>query len=278
MIRIIQSPKPLVLFETGTLNKRKMYKFYWKYFHFVFGHTSCQSEMHLLFFPPQGQKRDSTKTNTSDLKLRTCCSRTHLPYSPAAATSRLHPAPLRVQVRRRARRECKHVFLRCVADIPQLPLQPPPPLTKTQFICFILTPSSASLRRPSLQNRREASSWRDGDQVSCRRLERSVFMAAAGRDVSLAPSIQLPSDGFSPCFITIPIISRGGGPRPPSPLSPPARSVPHTRHSSRHMQYELKHACSKNIYRHQGPPLYDTMQVCFLSPPSKKYESRRRGG
>lgn len=99
-----------------------------------------------------------------------------------------------------------------------------------------------SLRRPSLQHREEASSSGDGDQVSCRRLERSVFMAAAGRDVSLAPSIQLPSDGFSPCFIIIPIISRGGGPRlpPSSSLSPPARSVPRTRHSSRHMQYELK--------------------------------------
>ena len=75
---------------------------------------------------------------------------------------------------------------------------------------------SASLRR-----REEASSWADGDQLSCRRLDRSVFMAAAGRDVSVAPSIQRPSDGFSPCFIIIPIISRGGGSRllPPPLLS-----------------------------------------------------------
>ena len=72
---------------------------------------------------------------------------------------------------------------------------------------------SASLRR-----REEASSWADGDQLSCRRLDRSVFMAAAGRDVSVAPSIQRPSDGFSPCFIIIPIISRGGGSRLLAPL------------------------------------------------------------
>lgn len=70
----------------------------------------------------------------------------------------------------------------------------------------------------ALQNR-EACGSGDGDQLSCRRLDRTVFMAAAGRDVCLAPSIQLPSDGFSPCFIIIPIISLGGGSRLP-PSSP----------------------------------------------------------
>ncbi len=109
-----------------------------------------------------------------------------------------------------------------LADIPHLPSHSPleENTAYTSYSRRRLRVAAAS----ALQNR-EASGSGDGDQLSCRRLDRSVFMAAAGRDVSLAPSIQLPSNGFSPCFIIIPIISRGGGSRlPPSCPRRPSHS------------------------------------------------------
>lgn len=117
-------------------------------------------------------------------------------------------------------RGCERLSHRFLADIPHLPLHSPleESTVYTSYSRLRLWVAAAS----ALQTR-AASSSGDGDQLSCRRLDRSVFMAAAGRDVSLAPSIQLPSDGFSPCFIIIPIISRGGGSRlPPSCLRSPS--------------------------------------------------------
>lgn len=190
--------------------------------------TAAILKHHRLLSTPQSTKTKKIRKYISHLELRTCCSNTHRPYSPAVATSRLHPAPLRVQVWRRARRGCKRVFLLFFFNSRYSAPAFTTPLLFEENTAYILHTHAVvceSLRRPSLQHREEASSSGDGDQVSCRRLERSVFMAAAGRDVSLAPSIQLPSDGFSPCFIIIPIISRGGGPRLP-PLLLPLSSCP----------------------------------------------------
>lgn len=108
--------------------------------------TAAILKHHRLLSTPQSTKTKKIRKYISHLELRTCCSNTHRPYSPAVATSRLHPAPLRVQVWRRARRGCKRVFLLffLIADIPHLPSQPPSSLKKTQLIYFILTPSSAS--------------------------------------------------------------------------------------------------------------------------------------
>lgn len=105
-------------------------------------------------------------------------------------------------------------------------------------------------------------------------------MAAAGRDVSLAPSIQLPCDGLSPCFIIIPIISLGGGPRPRSlalsrslSLAP---SFSHTRspvHALVTCSVKFKHACSKTYSSTRALPLRDTEQGSSCLHPLK-YESR----
>lgn len=132
-----------------------------------------------------------------------------------------HPAPFRVQVGD-VHSAGNALSFAILTDSPHIP-SAAPLQENTDHISY----SRRCLRVAAgsvLQNR-EASGSGDGDQLSRRRLDRTVFMAAAGRDVSLAPSIQLPSDGFSPCFIIIPIISLGGGSRRP-PSCP--RCSPHS--------------------------------------------------
>lgn len=84
--------------------------------------------------------------------------------------------------------------------------------------------------------RAEASSSGDEARLSRRKSERSVFMAAAGRDVCVAPSTQLPLGRVFPPFYYHPHYfprrwtSPPPSPSPPSasPLSPPA--VPRAHH------------------------------------------------
>lgn len=149
-----------------------------------------------------------------------------------------------------------------------------PALRENTHQRFILTRSPLR-RRPVLSLEASAANGSvDEEQVSSRRLDRMLFMAAAGRDVCLAPSIQLHSDGFSPLFYYhphyFPAWTKVLGSRTPPPLSSPLL----TRHSSRQMEYEPRRAWSKNIYCHEDPPLYDTMQICFCLLPLNSNESR----
>lgn len=107
-------------------------------------------------------------------------------------------------------------------------------------------------------------------------------MAAAGRDVSLAPSIQLPCDGLSPCFIIIPIISLGGGPRPRSPSDALSLSLPPSLTHSAVLapippvtcSMKFKYACSKSYSSTKALPSMTRCRSASCLHPLK-YESSR---
>lgn len=138
---------------------------------------------------------------------------------------------------------------------------------ETQLKHFILTPSAGrGFARSPEPTRSEQLG--EGDRVSCRGLECSVFMAAAGRDVSLAPSIQLPSTGFPPVLLSSLLFPAEVDLAPYSLPLPLLFSLSSslTLITRVTCNMNLEHAYSKNIYRHRGPPpLWHGAGLLFVS-------------